>query len=209
MLRRLSQNAAAAIVGAAAFAVLTAGTAAAVAYSSVAITDASSGTKAHVTGKQSLVTSQRDPFSGTYAKVDANGRSLVAGNVVAQDAVGTTPHAETVTGYISGGIYLSEVMSAALSRGFVIQSISGYIEVANAVTPTITVLVYQNPSPASWSPIEMPLTYKSKNGTYDHYQFALDLTAFARKDSQIIVDTSRNDATGTEQYRVTFLGYYV
>jgi hypothetical protein len=74
---RLSSNTVSAIVGAAAFAVLTTGTAVAVATSAVSITDATSGAKAHVTGKQSLVTSERDPANGVYARTDAAGKRLV------------------------------------------------------------------------------------------------------------------------------------
>jgi hypothetical protein len=204
-MRRLSQNVAAAVVGAAAFAVFSAGTAVAVTYSNVAITDPASGAHAHVTGKLSLATSPRDPYSGTYARVDANGNTLV----LARDGVATSPRATTLTLSVSSGVYLGEVMSSTMPHGFVIESISGYIEVGSGITPTITVLVYQNPSPASWTAVDIPLMYKSKNGTYDHYQFALDLHAFARQGSPIIVDTSRNDATGTESARVSLLGYDV
>jgi hypothetical protein len=98
-LRRLSTNTAAALIGAAAFAVLSTGTAVAVATSAVSITDASSGVKAHVTGKASLLTSERDPVSGVYAKTDASGRRLVGdgsgaltvdGSVLTRSAVPTT-----------------------------------------------------------------------------------------------------------------------
>ncbi len=205
MFRRVSQNVAYVVVGAAAFAVLSAGTAVAVTYSNAAITDAASGTHAHVTGQQSLVTSQRDPYSGTYARVDGTGRALVE----PRDPLATSAHAVTVTHSISGGAYLDEWESGVMARGFAIQSIAGYIEVGNGITPTVTVLVYQNPSPAIWTAIDVPLLYKSKNGTSDHYQFALNLPAFARKGSKIIIDTSRNDVTGPESYRVTFLGYDV
>lgn len=209
MICRLSQNAVSGIIGAAAFAVLTAGTAAAVTYSNAAITDASTGVHARVTNGQGLQVSQRDPYNGAWARVDTSGRTLVTGTVQAQDPAASRAHALTLTGGVSSGAYLGEVMSADLPNGFVIQSIAGYIEVGNAITPTVTVLVYQNASPASWNAIDVPLMYKSKNGTSDHYQFALDLRAFARKGSKIIVDTSRNDATGPESFRVTFLGYDV
>jgi hypothetical protein len=81
---RFSNNALSALVGAAAFAVLTTGTAVAVATSAVSITDASTGAKTHVTGKQSLVTSERDPFNGVYSRVDGNGGQLVSDGVPAQ-----------------------------------------------------------------------------------------------------------------------------
>lgn len=76
-LRRLPNNTLSALIGAAAFAILTTGTAVAVATTAVSITDPSSGTKTHVTGKQTLATSDRDPYTGTYAKTDAAGKRLV------------------------------------------------------------------------------------------------------------------------------------
>lgn len=74
---RLSQSTIAGFIGAAAFAVLTAGTAVAVSTTAVSITNPTTGKRAHVTNQYSLVTSERDAVSGKYAKVDANGRQLV------------------------------------------------------------------------------------------------------------------------------------
>lgn len=76
--RALSHDAAVFVIGAAAFAVFTTGTAVAVTTSAVAITDPTTGKRTHVTNLNSLVTSPRDPYSGTYGRVDATGRTLVS-----------------------------------------------------------------------------------------------------------------------------------
>jgi hypothetical protein len=76
-LRDLSTNAAMFAIGGMAFAVLTTGTAVAVTTSAVSITDPATGAKAHVTQKQSLASSQRDPYNGVYQRVNASGAAAV------------------------------------------------------------------------------------------------------------------------------------
>lgn len=77
-LRSLSHDLAVAAIGGMVVAVLATGTAVAVSTTAVSITNPTTGKRAHVTNQSSLVTSERDAVSGTYAKVDANGRQYVS-----------------------------------------------------------------------------------------------------------------------------------
>jgi hypothetical protein len=116
---RISSNAVSAVLGAAAFGVLTAGTAAAVTTSAVSITNPSTGVRAHVTGKESLVTSARDPYSGVYAKVDAYGNQLVGHGAPA------TVWAKSLNGALSQYLYDAQLTLTAPSSGrLAIRSIS-------------------------------------------------------------------------------------
>ena len=76
--RTVSHDLVVAAIGGMVVAVLATGTAVAVSTTAVSITDASSGKKARVTGQYTLATSDRDPYSGTYARVDATGRTYVS-----------------------------------------------------------------------------------------------------------------------------------
>jgi hypothetical protein len=76
-LRAASHDLAVAVVGVAVFAVFTTGAAVAVTTTAVSLTDASTGKKAHVTNLNTVATSDRDPYTGTYARVAATGRALV------------------------------------------------------------------------------------------------------------------------------------
>lgn len=75
--RALSHDLAVAVIAGATVAVFTTGAAVAVTTTAVSITDTTTGKKAHVTNLNSLVTSQRDPYSGAYGRVGATGRALV------------------------------------------------------------------------------------------------------------------------------------
>jgi proline racemase len=90
--RRLSSNTVSALIGAAAFAVFTTGTAVAVATTAVSITDAGSGVKAHVTNNQALATADRDPYNNVYARTDSGGKRLIgdgSGPLTVDGSVGT------------------------------------------------------------------------------------------------------------------------
>jgi hypothetical protein len=92
--RRTSDNVLYAVLGGLVCVVLTTGTAVAVSTTAVTITNPTTGKTAHVTNLQSLVTSPRDPFSGTYARLDASGRQLVgdgSGALSVDGTVGTRP----------------------------------------------------------------------------------------------------------------------
>jgi hypothetical protein len=75
--RTLSRDLTIAIIAGATVAVFTTGAAVAVTTTAVSLTDSTTGKKAHVTNLNSLVTSQRDPYSGAYGRVGATGRALV------------------------------------------------------------------------------------------------------------------------------------
>lgn len=75
-LSRRSENAVAAVLGAVTFAIFATGTAMAAA-TIVQIQDPVSGKKAGVTAQSSLVTSDRDPVTGAYARNDSGGRRMV------------------------------------------------------------------------------------------------------------------------------------
>jgi hypothetical protein len=77
-LRLVSHDLAVAVIGGLVVAVLATGTAVAVTTTAVSITNPTTGKRAHVTNQSSLVTSERDAVSGTYAKVDATGRQYVS-----------------------------------------------------------------------------------------------------------------------------------
>lgn len=93
-LRRVPDNVICAVLGGLVCVVLTTGTAVAVSTTAVTITNPTTGKTAHVTNLQSLLTSQRDPVSGTYAKVDASGRQVVgdgSGALSVDGTVGARP----------------------------------------------------------------------------------------------------------------------
>lgn len=77
-LRGIPRDLVAAAIGGTLVAVLTTGAAVAVSTTAVSITNPTTGKRAHVTNQSSLVTSDRDPHTGTYARVDAFGRELVS-----------------------------------------------------------------------------------------------------------------------------------
>lgn len=76
--RAVSHDLAVAAIGGLVTAVLVTGTAVAVTTTAVSITNPATGKRAHVTNQSSLVTSERDASSGTYAKIDESGRQYVS-----------------------------------------------------------------------------------------------------------------------------------
>lgn len=77
-LRHVSHDLVVAAIGGLVVAVLATGTAVAVTTTAVSITNPTTGKRAHVTNQGSLVTSDRDPHTGAYARIDAFGRELVS-----------------------------------------------------------------------------------------------------------------------------------
>lgn len=73
------------IIASLAFAVAMTGTAVAVTATTVIVDPNNAAYKARVTGKGSQATSQVDPYSGTYGRVNSSGQSLVTGPVTSAD----------------------------------------------------------------------------------------------------------------------------
>jgi hypothetical protein len=139
-LRTLSSNAAMFVIGGLAFAVFTTGTAVAVTTTAVAITDAGTGTRAHVTQKQSLVTSGRDPLTGSYQRIDAGGATLVSdlpgkrwNTLDGENVSGSSGTAKLAETTIPHKIALSSlVLAASGSAGTVLVQVSAFISNTSA-----------------------------------------------------------------------------
>jgi hypothetical protein len=123
---RLSQSTIAGLIGAAAFAVLTAGTAVAVSTTAVSITNPETGNRVHVTKQSTLVTSDRDPYNGVYGRIDAAGRQVTADAAPAAAAVLAQRQTQS---FLSGNNVTNAYFGLPATGRIRITAVSFYIEV--------------------------------------------------------------------------------
>ena len=201
--RRLSENTVSAAIGAVAFATLSAGTAVAVSTSAVSITNPTTGRRAHVTGKDSLVTSDRDALTGAYAKIDGDGRQQV------REGAPKAPHAVTMNGELLNGVYSSSKLAASPTGTFVIETITGQVRVSNgAARPMLTLRTY--PKAGVLSEIQVPITGLVTNADgFDTYVFTLPVRAYhvPGQGHALITIANRSNNTGNTYYHLTAIGH--
>jgi hypothetical protein len=162
--------------------------------SSINIVDATHVTqKAAVTTKSSLVTSERDPVSGAYARVD--GGSLRVGGTVAIGA--GTPLDLVTSHYINSGSYGSTVNALVPSGGHyaVVQSITGAFTVATGAVPSFYVL-WTGPNNVSHA-LNIP-SVRTRTNSYgsDFYSISMDVTLFVKPGTNIQVQFGDSDSNG-------------
>lgn len=187
---RLSQSTIAGFLGAAAFALVSAGTAVAVSTTAVTITNPSSGMRAHVTGKGSLVTSERDPYSGTYAKVDAAGRQVVGDGVPAKP---WTPSKDFSMDFEGGDAW----MPVPTAGRPAIRGCSMRVQVPSGLHPTAT-LNYTALDDASgaMSHIWVPLVLQRPSSSYDYYVGTFDGDIYPKIGTRLIASVTRSAGAG-------------
>ena len=201
-LRAVSQSTVAGFIGAAAFAVLTAGTAVAVSTTAVSITNPSTGVRAHVTGKQTLLTSERDPFTGTYAKVDAAGRQLVGEAVPA--TVWTGHHAALAIG--DGSSSENASVSVPASGRLAVRSIS--VQAALPAGQHFRLHVTYVERNGSVSKVVIPLAPQGRWDDMDYVGATLDTELFPKAGTNLEVWLTRNSATGLVSAEIWFRGQF-
>ncbi len=202
-LRRLSENTVSAIIGAVAFATLSAGTAVAVSTTAVSITNPSTGKRAHVTGQESLVVSERDPYTGTYGRVDADGRQLVT----SRDGAPKTPYSVTVSGSMNAGQYSTSGSKAAPSSTFVIETITGMVGVEpGGSRPMLTLRT--TPRSGQMAEVQLPVEWMVTEAEgFEQYVFTLEARAYTIPGSSLIAIATRSGTVGNAFYNVTAIGH--
>lgn len=210
-----SHNAIAALLGAAAFAVFTTGTAVAASTTAVSITDAGSGVKAHVTSKASLVTSDRDPYSGVYARNDAAGRRLIgdgSGALTVDGVVMTRPAAPAVwsrakTGLIASGTSYGETSIQLPASGVLtVRAVSVRATLPKGQHANGSLLVTERDG----TELRLPLTFTpqglSQQSVYEVVvaTFAEDL--FPKPGTPFYISMERSTTTDVVSFEVSLLG---
>jgi len=203
-LRRLSENTVSAILGAAAFAILSAGTAVAVSTTAVSITDVDTGKTVHVTSKETLTTSERDPYNGIYARVDGNGRQLVT----TREGAPKTPHAVTMSGSIPAGGFSTSASAAGPASGlFVVETITGAVRVPSGGSrPMVSLRTY--PTASTMAELQLPVEWMMTVAEgFETYVFTLDARAYHVAGKALTVIAVRSGTTGAAHYHVTAIGH--
>jgi hypothetical protein len=197
-IRSVSSTTASAFLGAAAFAVLTAGTAVAVSTTAVSITNPSTGTVAHVTGKQSLVTSERDPSTGAYAKVDAAGRQLVGEGIPSTTWVGAA------NGFLELGVTTQSTSIAVPPSGrLAVRGISVTVDVPAG--QNVKAHIAYTDRNGTWADFAVPLVMQGNFGS-DTVVSTMPIDVYPKSSSSVTVWVTRSSDTGTGTFRLTASG---
>lgn len=219
-LGRSSENVVAAVLGAVAFGVFSAGAAVAVTTQAVSITNPSTGVRAHVTNQQSLVTSQRDAISGNYAKVDAAGRQVVGDGTGALTVDGAVREAapskgwsatlyETIASDANGPPYLD--FTIPTTGVIVIRTVSVELE-APAGNNAYCQLWFSPRDTTGTRQVEIPLTPQGVFWGGDRQRFVAlaDVHLYPKPGAaQVRGSCVRSLANGPAWVRVTLFGHYV
>jgi hypothetical protein len=193
-LRHLPANAVSAVLGAAAFGILSAGTAVAVTTSNVSLTDASSGTRAHVTGNNALVTAERDPYSGDYGRV-VNGGQVVN----SRDAIPSVTLALSAgtSGQSTARDTYAETAAVPSSGRSEVQTVSIMIKVNQGQRPDVELLYHAN---GSWQYQYLPVQYQATDSTggtaYDTFVGMLDVHLYLDPGTKLGVQVDRHAFSG-------------
>jgi hypothetical protein len=203
--RQISSNTISALIGAAAFAVLTAGTAVAVSTTAVTITNPTTGVVARVTGKESLVTSERDASTGAYAKVDAAGKRLVGdgsgaltvdGSVANRPVAPATIWAETKNAIFGVGYATSSSGSTAPASGRLwVRNLGATVKVPSGQSVR-AVIAFVDHTSGFAQEFPLPLT---KQGTFageDVYIGTMAVDLYPKPSSIFAVGVTRSATPG-------------
>jgi hypothetical protein len=150
--------------------------------------------KAAVTAKASLVTSERDPVTGAYARVD--GGSLRVGGTVAIGA--GTPLDLVTNNYINGGSYgnTQNVLVPSGGHYAVVQSISGAFSMnTTGAVPSMYVL-WTGPNNVSHVLNVPGIRTRVNSFGLDFYSISMDVTMYVKPGTNIQVQFGDSDSNG-------------
>lgn len=150
--------------------------------------------KAAVTAKSSVVTSERDPVTGSYARVD--GGSLRVGGTVTPGA--GTPLDLVTTNYINSGSYGNTQNALVPSGGHyaVVQSITGAFTINTAGAVPSMYVLWTGPNGVSHV-LNVPAVRTRYNSFgSDFYSISMDVTMFVKPGTNIQVQFGNSDSNG-------------
>jgi hypothetical protein len=193
-LRHLPANVVSAVLGATAFAILSAGTAVAVTTSNVSLTDAATGARAHVTSNNALVTAERDPYNGDYVRV-VNGGQVVN----SRDAIPpvTLALGAGATGSDTSRTTYAETAAVPSSGRSEVQTVSIRILVNQGQRPDVTLMYHAN---GQWQYQYLPVQYQSTDSTggngYDTFVGMMDVHLYLDPGTKLGVEVNRHIFSG-------------